>query len=227
MTRTRPRGGRRADAGMTLIEVLVAMGLFVVLGTLFLSFGIVTAKVTDDTSGAVDLNEETRIAFERLARDIRDADEITQVMPADAGSGCGADEFVGVAFTEASAATASVPQAVAYRWDADADRLILSEAIPDPEEQPILAADVSRFCVQLWSSRWSPVPADPDKGTSWAELDPPASPSTPGWWCPSELGYVDRVSVTMTASMNGHERTYATDVFLRNASIGGDVTHAC
>jgi prepilin-type N-terminal cleavage/methylation domain-containing protein len=124
--------GRHDDAGMTLIEVLVALGLFGVLGTLFLAVGIATAKVTDDTSGSVDLNEESRIAFTRLARDLRDADALTKVVPAYAGSGCATNEFTGIAFSEATS-TSVVPQQVAYRWDRGAQKLILSEDIPEPQ----------------------------------------------------------------------------------------------
>jgi hypothetical protein len=212
---------------MSLVEVLVSIGLFAVLGTLVLSVGIATAKLTDTTAGAVDLNEEARIAFERLDRDLRDASRVTEVMPAPASAGCGTDGFVGVSFEEGSTSTADVPHDVAYRWSDD-DQLILSEAIPDPEEQPILAAKVTRFCVHLWSSRWSPLPVHPEQGSSWAELNPGSpAPNAAGWWCPAQLGEIDRVTVSMTASMNGHERDYQTDVFLRNADVQGGDDDVC
>jgi prepilin-type N-terminal cleavage/methylation domain-containing protein len=221
------RRGRRDD-GMTLVEVLVAIGLFAVLGTLVLSVGIATARVTDDTTGAVDLNEEARVAFERLARDLRDAALITEVMPAPASAGCGSDGFTGVSFEEGSRSAADVPHDVAYRWSSADKRLILSEAIPDPEEQPILAAKVTRFCVHLWSSRWSPLPEHPELGSSWSELDPAApAPNTQGWWCPAQLAEIDRVTVSMTASLDGHERDYESDVFLRNADVEGTDVHPC
>jgi prepilin-type N-terminal cleavage/methylation domain-containing protein len=229
---SRPGSGpERTDAGVTLIEVLVALVLLGVLGSLFLSFGIATARVTDDTSGSVDLNEEARIAFTRLARDLRDADAVTKVIPAYSGSGCAANEFTGIAFDEATTSS-TVPKKVAYRWDRSAQRLILSEDVPVPQEQPILAAQVSRLCLQLWSSRWSPLPSQPAMGTSWAELEPSAAPTaaasgTEGWWCPVQLGEVDRVRLTMTASLDGHERTYSTDVFLRNVDITAGGPDAC
>lgn len=216
------------DAGMTLVEVLVAIGLFAVLGSLVLSVGIATAKVTNTTTGAVDLNEEARVAFERLARDLRDASLVTEVMPAATADGCGSDGFTGISFMEGSTSTADVPQDVAYRWSSTDQQLILSEAIPDPEEQPILAAKVTRFCVHLWSSRWSPLPANPQYGSSWSELEAGTpAPNPAGWWCPSQLGEVDRVTVEMTASLDGHERDYETDVFLRNADVEGDDVDPC
>lgn len=222
MTAPAARSFRPRDEGMTLIELLVAMSIFGVLGTLVLSFGIATAHITDETSNSVDLNEEARVAIERLARDLRDADHVTQVLPAPGGSGCDANEFVGLSFTEGSTETADVPHAVSYKWDIGNKQLILSEAIPDPEQQPILAAKVSHLCIQLWSSRWSPIPAHPDKGTSWAELNPPSPPNTTDWWCTAQLADVDRVSLSLTAEMHGHARTYTTDVFLRNVRIGED-----
>lgn len=230
MTAGRPRR-EPADAGVTLIEVLVALVLLGVLSSLFLAFGIATARITDDTSGSVDLNEESRIAFTRLARDLRDADAVTKVIPAYAGSGCAANEFTGIAFDETTI-DSTVPKKVAYHWDLAAQKLILSEDVPDPQEQPILAAKVSQLCLQLWSSRWSPLPSQPAMGSSWSELGPPTAPTaapsgTDGWWCPSQLGEIDRVRVTMTASLNGHERTYATDVFLRNVDITAGGPDAC
>jgi prepilin-type N-terminal cleavage/methylation domain-containing protein len=221
-------GGDRRDAGMTLVEVLVAIGLFAVVGSLVLAAGIATSKITDTTTSGADLNEEARIAFERIARDLRDAKTVTAVVPlggAASGTDCdgdadAADEFTGVAFAEGTTSTPDVPHEVAYRWDAGNKQLILSEAIPDPQQQPILAAEVTRFCVRLWSSRWDPVPDDPDRGTSWAELGAgSASPNPAGWWCPAQLDEVDRVTVSMTASLDGHERKYETDVFLRNADV--------
>lgn len=229
MMRPDPRQPR--DAGISLIEVLVAMVLFGVLGTLFLSYGIATAKVTDDTAGSVDLNEESRIAFTRLARDLRDAEAVTKVIPAYAGTGCAANEFTGIAFTEATTSSV-VPTNVSYRWDRPAQKLILSEDVPSPQEQPILAAKVSQLCIQLWSSRWSPLPSQPALGSSWSELGPPPAPTaapsgTDGWWCPTQLGQIDRVRLTMTASLDGHERSYATDVFLRNVDITAGGPSAC
>lgn len=223
--------GMARDAGVTLIELLVALGLFGVLATLFLAVGISTAKVTDDTSQAVDLNEEARIAFTRFARDLRDADAVTKVIPAYAGSGCASDEFTGIAFDE-STPVSDVPDKVAYHWDRANQKLILSEDVPDPQEQPILAAKVSQLCIQLWSSRWSPLPAQPSMGSAWSELNPPTPPASPtagsdGWWCPPELGEVDRVRLTMTASLASHQRTYETDVFLRNVDISEDGPDAC
>lgn len=216
---------RWRDDGMTMVEVLVAMGLFAVIGSLVLSVGIATARVTDNTTGAVDLNEEARVAFERLARDLRDAVQVTEVVPASTAD-CGADAFTGLSFHESSTNPA-VPQDVAYRWNRTAQQLVLSEAIPDPEEQPILAAKVTRLCVHLWSSRWSPLPAHPERGTSWPELNPPAAPAPGTPWCPPQLTEIDRVTVEMTAEMNGHTRNYQTDVFMRNVNTQAGEAHVC
>lgn len=219
----------RRDAGTTMVEVLVGIVLFAVVGSLVLAAGIATARITDTTTSGADLNEEARIAFERIARDLRDARSVTAIVPLDAGTAPGtdcdgdadvSDEFTGISFSENSPSTLSVPSEVAYYWDAEDQQLILSEAIPDPQQQPILAAEVTRFCVQLWSSRWDPVPTDPDRGTSWAELGAGAAAANDaGWWCPAQLAEVDRVTVSMTASLDGREREYETDVFLRNVDV--------
>lgn len=205
---------RPVDAGVTLIEVLVALALFGLLGSMILAFGIATARVTDDTTDVVALDGEARVAFERLSRDLRDATLITRVQPAPASAGCGPDEFVGVSFIEGSDTAASdVPQRVAYSWGSD-QQLILSEAVPHTEQQPILAATLSSFCVQLWSSRWGAV--------SWHDLGAVLTPSPTfeGWDCAPELGEVDRVTVTMR--LDGDDGDYRTDVFLRNARTEGN-----
>ena len=65
-----PDGAPR-DGGMTLIEVLVAMGLFGVLASLLLGLALSTQAVTGDTRDRTGVNEEARIAMERIAREVR------------------------------------------------------------------------------------------------------------------------------------------------------------
>src|SRR3546814_12863401 len=68
---TREPAAARTDEGSTLIEVLVAISLFTVLGALLLGFAISTGKVTDDTRSMTRVSEETRLAMERLTRELR------------------------------------------------------------------------------------------------------------------------------------------------------------
>ena len=226
------------DAGMTLIEVLVALGLLVVLGTLLLGLGLSTARVTDSTREAVDVNEEARVALERLSRELRQAQTVVAVEPV-------GGQFIGIRF-EADfngdgvingpvAATASPsptatamagetePEILAYEWNSSEDELTLTDgSVSPPVTQPILAAKVTDFSVALFSSKWAPLPSTPALGTTWAELEAGTpDPDPNGWWSPTQLAEVDRASVSMTVAVDGVERTYTTDVSLRNARVYG------
>ena len=56
--------GRR-DAGLSLIEVLVTMGLVGLLSTLLLGFAVSTSRVTQNVRSSANVTEESRLAVER------------------------------------------------------------------------------------------------------------------------------------------------------------------
>ncbi len=73
MIRARLRGQREADAGVTLIELSVAIFLFGIVSTMFFMAFSVTSraftKVDDESTGLADV----RKVSERLGRDVRNA----------------------------------------------------------------------------------------------------------------------------------------------------------
>ena len=74
---------KRQDGGFTLIEMLVAMMLLGALGTVFMTTVLGAQKSAGATSSSQDLNEEARLALNRMARELRQATAITSVQNPD------------------------------------------------------------------------------------------------------------------------------------------------
>ena len=64
------------DEGFTLVEMLVSMALFAVLGTVLLGFALGSSRVADDVTRAGNITGEARLAVERMTRELRQASEI-------------------------------------------------------------------------------------------------------------------------------------------------------
>ena len=207
------------DAGMSLVEVLVAMGLFGVLGTLLLGLALSTSKVTDDVRTLANVNEESRIAMERLTRELRQANQITAVRlpttPTDTTALTFWTDFDGNGVQDLNAAD---PEVLTYRWNPVTSRLTLTvnDASGTATTRPVLAATVSRFTLNLRSSRWQH-DADGNGETTWQELDALAAGGN-GNGMPdgAELDRIDQVGLELTVLDGARAQTYATRVDLRN-----------
>ena len=209
------------DAGLGLVEVIVAMGLFGLLTTVLLGFALGTGRVAEDTRMLSGVNEESRLAMERFARELRQAREITAyTRPAAPG-----DEVAFTFWTDFDGdgvkdLGVDDPEILTYRWDPDDNELTLTANDADGSEltRPVLAVNVSRFDIELYSSKWEydvrPTPT-PDGMTSWEELDLAVGGNN-GVPEPADLQYVDMVTVTMTVLDGPHRQTYRTEVDLRN-----------
>jgi len=83
---TRSDDARTADEGFTLVEMLVAMGLFIMLMSMIMLMVTSASRATQDTRQFTNINEQARLAVERLTRELRQASEIRAVsLPATAG----------------------------------------------------------------------------------------------------------------------------------------------
>ena len=145
------------DAGMTMAEVLVSMMLFAVLGSVLLSFALATAQVTDRVQASGDLTGESRLAFQRFSRELRQASDIRAVQ---FSTGTGTTtaitfwtDFDGDGVVDLDA---SDPEVLTYRWDPDTQRLTLTanDASGTAVTRPVLAGRVTDFELQLRSSLW-------------------------------------------------------------------------
>lgn len=212
------------DRGVTLVEVLVAMGLFSLLGTLLLGLAVSTSKVTDDTRMLTNVNEESRLAMERLTRELRQASAITAVhLPATASA---TDTTALTFWTDFDGDTvrdlnAADPEVLTYRWDPVTSGLTLTvnDASGTAVTRPVLAAIVSEFTLGLQSSKWQ-YDANADGTTTWQELDAAGAPVGNGNGAPDgpELDNIDLVAVSLTVLDGAHAQRYRTMVDLRNRS---------
>jgi prepilin-type N-terminal cleavage/methylation domain-containing protein len=208
------------DQGMTLIEVLVGMALFSVLGVLLLGLALSTSRVTQATRDRAGVNDETRAAMERMTRELRQATSVDSVqLPAGGVPGPTSLTF----WTDfdgdgARSATAVDPEVLTYAWTPATGRLTLTaQSIGPTTTAPLLAAEVASFVVELRSSRWE-YDADGNGTTTWQELDAAGPPvgNGDGTADQPELTYVDSIGILMTVQDGGGTQTHRTTIDLRN-----------
>ena len=219
---SRPRSGTATghrDQGMTLVEVLVAMGLFGILGSILLGLALSTSDVTDETRAVAEVNEESRLSMERMARELRQANQILDVRLPPTSTTTALTfwtDFDGDGVQEVNAAD---PEVLTYRWNPSTSRLTLTanDASGTATTRPVLAANVTGFDLGLRSSKWE-YDANADGLTTWQELDAAGGLVGNNNGVPdgNELGNLDLVNITMTVSEAGHVERYATQVDLRN-----------
>jgi prepilin-type N-terminal cleavage/methylation domain-containing protein len=206
------------DRGVSLVEVLVAMGLFGILGTLLLGLALSTSRTSEDTQSLTRLNEESRLAMERMTRELRQASEVVAAQFAPPAATTALTFWTDFDGDGAVDTTAADPEVLTYRWNPASDRLTLTanDAAGTSITRPVLAANVSSFELELRSSSWE-YDADGDGTTTWQELDAAAFPGTvAGTPDAQELQLVDSVALSMTVLDGERAQTYRTQVDLRN-----------
>jgi hypothetical protein len=206
------------DAGVSLVEVLVGVGLFATLGVLLLGLALSTGKVTTDTRALANVSEESRLAIERMTRELRQSNGFTAV-ELSAASPTALTFWTDFNGNEAPDLNAADPEVITYRWDPTSRMLTLTanDATGTAVTRPVLAAQVSRFTVDLRSSKWQ-YDTDGLLGTTWQELDAAAAPIGNGNGRPDgqELAHLDLVQISMTVLDGARAQTYNTRVDLRN-----------
>lgn len=210
----------RRDAGVSLIEVLVGMGLFGVLTTILLGVSLSTSRVTEHTREVSAVNAESQLVMERITRELRQASRVT-LLHNSTGTTDPANLTFEVDFDgEPGAAEPANAAAVAlkYSWDPGTGKLTITEGL----ESGLLAEGVTRFTVTAGSTLWQ-YDANGDGDTTWQELNNAGAPVGDGdnpAVLDVELPYVDRVEITMTVKRDidgdPFEQTYATKVDMRN-----------
>ena len=231
------------DAGTSLIELLVAIGLFGLLGTLLLGFAISTSVVTKDTRSAANIAEESRLGMERLTRELRQAESIEDIqLPATSTDPLRFTLWADFNGNNCADADALDPEVLTYEWAppqaGHEGRLTLTANIDgEVRQRRVLASNVTQFKVGFHSSSWKydapsgPNPTDgPDGVITWEELD--SSRIGNGNGRPdgvAELKLIDILAVTMTVAdntENTHSISYRTAVNLRNQD-GNSGVRAC
>lgn len=207
------------EQGFTLVEAIISMTIFGVLAAaMFSTVGSAhnSAKATRRTNN---LNEEARIALNRLSRELRQARAIVYVDPADPNRLL---EFeVDFNNNDVIEATAVDAERLRYSYDATTDQILLTSATPTGTTVtlPILASDVTEFTLE-YRSRDYRYDKNGDGVTTWQELDPtPANGGIgdgSGTLTAAELKYVDSVVISFTVLKDKQAQVYRTQVDLRN-----------
>jgi len=213
------------DTGGTLIEVIVAIALFGLLGSALLSVALSTKKVTESTRQMTTVNEESRLAMERLTRELRQANAVRDVhLPASPTDSTALTFWTDFNGNGAEDLNAADPEVLTYRWDPTTGQLTLTanDASGAAVTRPVLAANVTAFTLTLRSSLWQYDRSNPRDGvTDWTELDASGAPvgDQNGTLDAPELDYLDAVGISMTVLDGPYAQTYQVQVELRNRNL--------
>lgn len=213
------------DSGFTLVELAVSMIIMAVVAST-LSTTMIGSRETAETVRQVNnLNEEARLAVNRIARELRQASEVTAVGSPDPTKGV----TFGVDFNGNGTidSTAADPERLTYTYDASSRRILLSAAdtTGTTVTQPILSGEVSEFALSFRSSRYQ-YDCNADGVTTWEELDagcPGASPpvaalgNANGVLDAGELPYIDSVVLDFSVLDGARKQDYRTQIDMRNA----------
>lgn len=217
----RAQGGEGDDAGFSMVELLVAMGIFGLLSTLTFSMLSSTAKTVDDVRSISNLTEEARVATERLTRELRQSSLILDAhLPADPTDTTSVTsikfwvDFNGNGVRDENAAD---PEVVKYEFDPASGQLTFTANDPlgTAVKRPILAANVKRFDLTFTSSLWE-YDTDGNGVTDWTEIDHSAIGNGNGVFDGQEFSRIDSVGISIQLLDGTRAQTYMTQVDLRN-----------
>lgn len=223
MTRLRARlmgGDRPGDSGFTLVEMLVAFLLFGVLGTILLSTAISSRDALRATQESHNLNEEARVALNRMARELRQARELTAVSAPDGTTSL--TFWVDFDGDSAQDTTGSDPEVLTYTFDGKRIVLSATDSAGNVIASPVLAGQVTDFKLDYFSSDYRR-DCNHDGATNWRELDAytvtcTARAASDGKLDASELAEIDAVQIEFSVLEGSRRQDYKTQVDLRNAS---------
>ena len=242
------RRAHRDDRGFTLVEMLVAVVLMGIMGTVFISVILGAKDSATATKSSQDLNEEARLGLNRMARELRQATMLTSVRNPDGpsystsnitavtfkadfnGDGCinGAMPTPAPTPTPTCVANdANNPEILTYCWDPSASvrqlylipGTLTGSTCQVSGAKPILAGQVTAFKLSYRSNIYQD-DADNNGVTTWLELDQAGPPDgNRNSTLDTELPEVDSIVIALTVSSNGaHVQNYTTQVDLRNLS---------
>lgn len=218
----RLRTGR--DAGFTIVELAVAMVIMGIVASALSTTMLGSRESAETVRQVNNLNEEARLALNRISRELRQAKEVTAVgTDPSKGVTFGVD-FNGNGVIDTSTAD---PERLTYTYDASVRRILLSAAdtTGTTVTQPILSGEVSEFSLDYRSSRYE-WDCNGDGVTSWLELDrgcPTRTPPVPprgnnnGVLDAGELPFIDSVVLDFSVLDGSHQQNYRTQIDLRNA----------
>jgi prepilin-type N-terminal cleavage/methylation domain-containing protein len=222
------------SGGYTLVEMLVALSIFSVLGAMIMSTVLTARSTTDNTRLTSDLNEEARVALNRISRELRQAVALSDVKASGGGAVVAANPAAATSFTFTAdfdgdgviEPTATDPEELTYSWNGSQLLLTAADVSGNVVTSPVLAAHVTSFAIEFRSSLWQ-YDCDGLNGTLWTELDKfqaagcvPASAGVgdnSGTLTATELAHVDNVVIRLTVLQGAKRQDYRVQVDMRNA----------
>jgi prepilin-type N-terminal cleavage/methylation domain-containing protein len=207
---SRVRGMTGDDSGLSLIELLVAMVLAVVLMAVTMTTVVNSQKVVVTTKQLQDINEEARQAVNRMARDVRQAQDVVTAVNPDGStynaaaltavrfaSDFDGDACIGGTSTINPAAVclpynAANPEDITYCFQPGVRQLFVidnqasavtpvsSSSTACAGGQPLLAGNVVAFKVQYRSNQYRHDLTPADGITTWREVDAALPPTGNG-----------------------------------------------
>lgn len=195
------------------------MFLFIILIVILMSGIVSISKATDTSKRLTNVNEQARVAVERMSRELRQAQAIRSVvLPTSPGGDVEATFEVDFNGNQTIDEFGADPEVLTYRYEAANERLTLTanDEAGNTVTRPILSEEVTAFSYDFVSSLWQ---HDTDKNgtTSWTELDAIAGIGNQnGVLDAPELTKIDLVVITVTLMDGPHKQTYQTKVGLRN-----------
>lgn len=207
------------DRGFSLVESLIAVVIFGVLSAAMFSTVMSSQSSAKSTRRTNNLNEEARVALNRLSRELRQAQAIVYVDPANPSALLEFEvDFNNNGVIEPNAVDA---ERLRYSYNPDTDQILLTTSTPTGTAVtlPILASDVTSFALD-YRSRDYRYDRNGDGVTTWQELDPtPAMGGVgdgSGTLTAAELKHVDSVVISFTVLRDKQAQVYRTQVDLRN-----------
>jgi prepilin-type N-terminal cleavage/methylation domain-containing protein len=212
------------EEGFTIVEMLVSMALFAVLGSVLLGFALGTSGVVDDVRADSNVTGEARVAVERMARELRQAEEVRDVTIVDGQirSFTLEIDFDGQAGSfvspvpSGSASPSSTPaydsEVLTYSWRPDEGTLTMSDGGTTAD---VLTGGVVSVLFDLRSSAWIH-DKDHDGTTTWDEIDQPAGAAGHQQLDADELALIDLVSIEIVVEDGDTTRRFVVQTDMRN-----------
>lgn len=213
----RARATEGSDQGFTLVELLVTISIFAILSAAIMTTVLSISRSTEVAKVTTDINQEARLALDRMSRELRQASELRAATATSLDFGV---DFNGDAGVE--------------EFAVDPEHLKYDVVTIDPTGQqkieltgnegsvvvtkPILAQQVYGFTFEYRSSLYL-CDTNGDGLVTWQELD--ASPlavcgGNLNNVLDTELDKIDSVVISFYVFNDSHRQDYRTQINLRN-----------
>lgn len=198
MNALRTRIESRRDAGFTLVELLVAMTLFLILSGIVLSAVMALSQGVDKARATSDITAEARLALGRISREVRQAQDVENLA---SNSMTVKVDFDGSGSIDGTLAD---PEVVTYAYNASTKSIAMTakDAGGTTLTEDLLAGQVQSLTFSYDSSNWAK-DANSDGTVTLAEAGPDG---------------IDRVTINLVVQRDGQNQTFRTQVTLRNRS---------